>query len=166
MKKNKKTKGENDKTLEIFRNLTIHSKDELDDSIYFYSCKVLNVKDGDTVTVLVDTGFNTFSKVTLRLFQINAPEKKGSTKKMGVESMNALKKLLPRSSYCYLKSVKRKITRKNSPGTDIYERDKKGKFGRYLGILYIKEDNKDGSFTFMSINGWMVEMGFAEVYDI
>ena len=87
------------------------------------------IYDADTIKkVIVDKGFDSFHKSTIRFHRINAYEvklRKGTTpaqKKKGLEGRKYLRELLV--------------------GKDIYIRtikggSKKGKFGRYLGEVYI-----------------------------
>jgi micrococcal nuclease len=41
---------------------------------YWYTGKVLNVVDGDTVDLMVDLGFSVHHKIRVRLYGINTPE--------------------------------------------------------------------------------------------
>ena len=73
----------------------------------------------------------------LRLFGINAPEIKGKEKDKGIESGEALRRRIPEGSKIVIETVK----------------DKKGKYGRYLAIVFSEGEN---------INEWMVKNKFAE----
>ena len=48
--------------------------------LYWYEGDVTRVIDGDTLVVLVDLGFNIFTKATVRLYGIDTPEKFGVKK--------------------------------------------------------------------------------------
>lgn len=103
---------------------------------YTYNAKVVSVYDGDTITVDIDLGLKTFIKgEKIRLFGINAPEVRGESRAMGIISRDWLRaKILGKN--IILKTIK----------------DKKGKYGRYIGDIYI-----DG----VNINTEIVSQGFA-----
>tara|TARA_R110000824_G_scaffold371199_1_gene560880 strand:+ start:316 stop:687 length:372 start_codon:yes stop_codon:yes gene_type:complete len=46
--------------------------------LYNYHIEVLRVIDGDTIEVMVDYGFDQFGKETIRLYDIDTPETRGS----------------------------------------------------------------------------------------
>jgi len=77
--------------------------------LYTYSAQVVRVIDADTLTVMVDLGFGTFSKQKLRLRKINAPELSTPVGKKAGEYV--LKKLKP-GSCVVVKTY----------STDIYDR--------------------------------------------
>ena len=105
---------------------------------YIYeNTKVLNIIDGDTIDALVDLGFNTWKKVRIRFYGINAPETKGEEKPKGLISKNFIENLMPVDSYIKFESL----------GQD--------KYGRWLGILY-KDD--------LNINQHMIQEGMAVEY--
>jgi len=87
--------------------------------LYTYKAKVLKCVDGDTVDVLIDLGFNTFLKQRIRLAGINTPEsrtKREEEKILGLTAKYLLEQYL---------------------GEDVVIKTrKKGKYGRYLGIVY------------------------------
>jgi len=114
-------------------------------NLYQYRAFVTNVYDGDTITIEIDLGFNAFLKgEKVRLNRINAPEITGSTREKGLFARDYLRLLVLEKSII-IETIK----------------DKKEKYGRYLGELYIK--NEDGSW--MNINDHLVEKGFAEYKD-
>lgn len=90
-------------------------------SPYCYEASVLKIYDGDTLTVLVDLGFGTHVKQTLRLHRIDAPEVKGRTRKDGIAARDWLRQKIP------LGSVIKIVTHK----------DEKEKFGRYLADVIV-----------------------------
>ncbi|MDA0987320.1 MAG: thermonuclease family protein [Bacteroidetes bacterium] len=108
--------------------------------LFTYKAKVLSVYDGDTITVDIDLGLSVFaSGEKIRLHRINAPEVRGKSKKSGLKSRNYLRKLLLEKEI-YLETIK----------------DRKEKFGRYLGEIFIKEKEK-----FVNVNDLLVKKGFA-----
>jgi len=104
--------------------------------VYTYRAKIISVYDGDTVTALVDLGFGITNKIKIRLKGINTPELRGAERPRGLVSRDFLRE---------------KILDKDI----IVEtfRDKKGKYGRYIGTLWLDEEN---------INELLVEQGYAE----
>jgi micrococcal nuclease len=89
--------------------------------MYEYRAFVKKVYDGDTVTVDIDLGFDVVLKAQkIRLTRINAPEVRGKDRSKGLVSRDALRE----------KVLDKWITIKT-------KKDKKGKFGRWLGELWI-----------------------------
>lgn len=83
------------------------------------------VIDGDTVDVTIDLGFDILYKTRVRLWGINTPESRTrdlEEKERGLAAKRRLVELLSKD-VDYLLHTK-----------------EKGKFGRYLGILFKKED--------------------------
>ena len=105
--------------------------------MYTYRAKIISVYDGDTVTALVDLGFGITNKIKIRLKGINTPEIRGSERPRGLVSRDFLRK---------------KVLNKDV----IVEtfKDKKGKYGRYIGTLWLDEEN---------VNELLVEQGYAEI---
>jgi len=101
--------------------------------MYEYRAEVLRVVDGDTVDMLIDCGFSTFRKERVRLYGIDAPESRTrdkEEKKKGLAAKARLQELI--------KNTKKKIIIKT-------ELDKKGKYGRILGVLW--DENKRKNFN-------------------
>jgi len=110
--------------------------------MYQYQAKLIKVVDGDTVDLLVDCGFSIFTKQRVRLIGINAPETRTKNlieKEKGLASKDFLHKKLHGCKNILIKTTL----------------DKKGKYGRVLGELFV--DN-------ISINKEMLILGYAEVY--
>lgn len=108
---------------------------------YVYKATVDSIYDGDTMTCTIDCGFGVhLAKQKVRLFGINTPEVRGSEKEEGKKSRDAVReKVLGKD--ILLKTIK----------------DKKGKYGRYLGIIYIQEGDKQ-----VNINDWIIENNYGE----
>lgn len=106
---------------------------------YIYNANVKSVYDGDTITCDIDCGFGVIlKKQKVRLFGINTPEVRGESKDSGIISRDVLReKILDKD--ILLKTIK----------------DKKGKYGRYLGIIFIDGEN---------VNDWLVENNYAKEY--
>lgn len=116
------------------------------DGEWLYSCTVRRVVDGDTVDLDVDTGFDIHFRMRVRLYGFNAPEKR---KPNGPEATAHLSELIciPTQSCdltndgIFLESI----------------RDRRGKYGRYLGILWQLKTDK----SWVCINRVMVEAGYS-----
>jgi len=107
--------------------------------MYTYKAHVVSVYDGDTVTVDIDLGFDVHLRgLKVRLYGINAPELKGSTRSQGLISRDALRSRV----------LDKDITIKTLE-------DRQEKYGRWLGILTV-----DGE----EINTWMVRNYYAVSY--
>ena len=107
--------------------------------MYEYRAFVRKVYDGDTVTVDIDLGFDVVLKgQKIRLTRINAPEVRGKERPEGLVSRDALRE----------KVLDKWITIKT-------KKDKKGKFGRWLGELWVDDT---------CVNDWLLIEGYAEVY--
>ena len=108
--------------------------------MYEYSAEVKKVYDGDTITVDFDLGFGIIlRKQKIRLVGINAPEVRGKQREAGLKTRDSLRARI----------LGKTVTIKTS-------KDKKGKYGRWLGEVYIKDEN---------INQWLLNEGLASEYD-
>jgi len=115
--------------------------------LYHYKAEVLSVYDGDTVTLMIDQGMKHFARVKVRMIGIDTPEirtKDLEEKKRGYEAKD------------YLKS---RIEGK----TIIVQTLKKGKFGRWLGVMW--DYTEDADDLGESLNDEMIRMGHAKAYD-
>lgn len=107
--------------------------------MYEYRAYVSRVYDGDTITVDIDLGFGIVIKSQkIRLVRINAPEIRGDERQTGLVSRDALRD----------KIGNKWVTIKTS-------KDKKGKYGRWLGEVWIEN---------VCVNDWLISEGLAEVY--
>ena len=107
--------------------------------MYEYSAKVKKVYDGDTITVDFDLGFGIIlRKQKIRLVGINAPEVRGEQREDGLKTRDELRKRI----------LGKTVTIKTS-------KDKKGKYGRWLGEVFVKDEN---------INQWLLNEGLASKY--
>jgi micrococcal nuclease len=113
-------------------------------TLYHYKAKVTSVYDGDTCTVDIDLGIHTWIQgEKIRLNRINAPELRGSEKAKGLKSRDFLRSKID-GKEIILQTIK----------------DTKGKYGRYLGELWLEEPKGN----FMNINDLIVKEGFAEYH--
>ena len=107
--------------------------------MYEYKATVTKVYDGDTITVDFDLGFGILiRKQKIRLLGINTPEVRGPEKPQGIISRDALRQRI----------LGKVVTIKTS-------KDKKGKYGRWLGEVFVEEEN---------INQWLITEGYAKEY--
>lgn len=112
----------------------------MDHELYKYSAKVMSVYDGDTIRVDIDLGLKTWIKnESIRLHRINAPEVRGSEKAMGLQSRDFLRKLILKKDVI-IRTIK----------------DQKGKYGRYLGEIWLEKDGK-----YLNVNDLLVKEGYA-----
>tara|TARA_B100000700_G_scaffold225385_1_gene248640 strand:+ start:806 stop:1168 length:363 start_codon:yes stop_codon:yes gene_type:complete len=115
----------------------------MESKLYHYSAEVTRVVDGDTVDAFVDLGFDMHSKQRVRLYGINTPECRTRDKEEKVAGLAAKARL-------------KEMLRENKNKCVIKTRlDKKGKFGRVLGVLYVGK--KD-------LNKTLVSEGHAKPY--
>ena len=109
--------------------------------LYHYKAMVTAAYDGDTITVDIDLGLKTVVKgEKVRLNRINTPEVRGSEREAGLISRDWLRERI----------VGRSILIETF-------KDKKGKYGRYIGEIWLPEN--DG---YTNINDELVERGLAE----
>ena len=111
------------------------------DCKYRYQAELIRVIDGDTIVARVDLGFHVFTEQILRLHGINAVELRGEHRQLGLEAAEHLKALINIHSPLTIKTIK----------------DRTGKYGRYLVVLYGEDD--------LDLNLQMVHDGHAVVTD-
>lgn len=93
-------------------------------ALYHYRARVVAVHDGDTCTVDIDLGLTMWKHgEVVRLARINAPELAGASARAGAKSRDHLKSLIE-GKEIVLATI----------------RDKREKYGRYLGELWIDVD--------------------------
>ena len=105
-----------------------------------YRATVIRVVDGDTVDLDIDLGFFMTTRQRIRLAHIDAPEKRGQCKHAGIGAMRFLEKMLATEKPLYVRTTKT------------------GKFGRWLGELWIECDA-------VSVNQQMIDTGHALPYE-
>jgi micrococcal nuclease len=89
--------------------------------MYEYRAQVISVYDGDTLRADIDLGFGvTMSNQSIRLRGIDAPEIRGESREAGLASRDYLRALIEGMV----------VTLKT-------HRDSKGKYGRWLGDVYL-----------------------------
>ena len=98
--------------------------------MFEYNAKLLRVVDGDTIDAMVDLGFDTWKKIRVRFYGINAPESRTRDKvekTYGILAKNFVKSYLPVGSVQVLQT----------------EKDGTGKFGRILGKFLVYDKKED-----------------------
>lgn len=106
---------------------------------YLYAGKILQVKDGDTIKIEIDLGFNVKVTEVFRLLGVNCPESKGPEKPLGFIAKNRTNDLAMWSP---------QVT------VETYKDDS---FGRWLAKVYLL----DGS----CLNDILISEGFAVAWD-
>lgn len=105
---------------------------------YYYNAKVLDVYDGDTITVDVDFGFSIRMEMRIRLWGIDTPEIRGKERSNGLISRDYLREMILGKDII-LETIK----------------DSKGKYGRILGIIH---------FNGLNVNEHLINEGLAKKY--
>ena len=109
-----------------------------------YSCKLVRVVDGDTCDALIDLGFDTWVKKRIRFFGVDTWESRTRNleeKKKGLAAKEYVKDLLENSD----------------EGKFLLKSHGVGKYGRVLGELFVKGEDK-------SVNELLKENGHASEY--
>ena len=114
----------------------------MDSNLYLYKAIIISVYDGDTCRADIDLGLKVWIKnEKLRLLRINAPELRGEEKEQGKLSRDFLKEQI-----------------ENKEVILQTQKDKQGKYGRYLAEIWVKDEQDN----WCNVNNLMVEKGFAE----
>lgn len=104
--------------------------------MYQYKAELIKVIDGDTIDLQVDLGFHAFMKIRFRLNGVDTPEIRGESRDAGL-------------------IAKKFITDTLTTGELTVVSKKTGKYGRWLGVLFVNKTN---------INELMIEQGHAVPY--
>jgi len=105
--------------------------------MYEYNCEILRVVDGDTVDVSIDLGFDISYKSRVRLYGIDTPESRTRDKDEKARGLMSKEYLIDELS-------KGQVVIKT-------HKDKKGKFGRVLGEMYVGDRN----INLMMVDGFL-----------
>lgn len=122
----------------------------MQENLYKYKAHIISVYDGDTVTAIVELGFSVNFKLKIRLSLIDTPEIRGKEREAGLISRDALRELIL-----------------NKEVIIETEKDKTGKYGRYLATIYLPEpslNESDGQQSYININKWLVDNKYAKYY--
>ena len=113
--------------------------------LYTYRAMVTSVYNGDTCSIDIDLGLRTWIHgEKIRLLRIDAPEMRGEEREQGILSRDYLISLI-QDQEIILQTIQ----------------DKKGKYGRYLGEIWVKDKNGNH----FNVNDKMVSEGCAVYID-
>tara|TARA_R110001632_G_scaffold7932_4_gene31212 strand:+ start:1122 stop:1529 length:408 start_codon:yes stop_codon:yes gene_type:complete len=94
--------------------------------VYDYQCTIVRVVDGDTVDVDIDLGFDTWRRSErIRLYGVDTPE---------CRTLDAEEKAAGLLAKEFVEDAL------HVGGTYRLQTKEKGKFGRYLGTIYLTDD--------------------------
>lgn len=117
--------------------------------MFEYYAKVLKVVDGDTIDVMVDLGMGVHRKERLRFARINAWETRGEHKEKGKLAKARVEYFLPVGDKIIIKTQK----------------DKRGKFGRYLAEIIIPSNEWKEIKEDTNLNDLLLKEGHAVLYN-
>ena len=106
--------------------------------IYIYKASLIRVVDGDTVELMIDLGFSNFTKQTMRLYGIDAPEMRTAAGKKAKAWLEDA--LMPLGSI-YVQTLQHKTTAKRD------------KYGRFLAVLYRSESEMEQDMDYADAEG-------------
>lgn len=128
--------------------------------MFEYRARIVSIYDGDTLRADVDLGFGVWqAKQKFRLYGINTPEVRGPERADGIRVRDYLRQMIPDGSEVHIRSI----------------RDTTGKYGRYLGLIYLsaadmQNDNSTNAELAQgqgkSINSHLIRMDMAKPYMI
>lgn len=114
---------------------------ELPTQVYRYHGEVKEVYDGDTMTVVLDLGFNVMYEARIRLEGVDTPELRGDEREEGLEVRDHVRDLVLGKQVV--------VTSKE-----------KGKYGRWIGsVLFMK----DGQVK--DLGSYLVRNNMAGLYE-
>lgn len=117
--------------------------------MYEYKAIVTKIYDGDTITVDIDLGFGVWlKKQSIRLSGIDTPEIRGGEREDGLIARDILREWIPLGTEILL----------------VTEKDKTGKYGRYLGEIYPNDLVNMSDLFGISYNQRLLNEGLAEPY--
>ena len=124
----------------------IHPTNTVEIKMYEYKIKTIDhIVDGDTFDCSLDLGFNITHKIRVRMYGINTPESRTrdlEEKARGLASKKRLIELLEQHE-----------------GDLILQTNKKGKYGRYLGTVFVADEEHR-----VDINRLLITEGYAVEY--
>ena len=112
---------------------------------HIYSAKLQRVVDGDTCDALIDLGFDTWVKKRIRFYGVDTWESRTRNKEEKVKGLAA-------------KAFTKALLENSDDGKFSIISHGKGKYGRVLGELFVKGEEK-------SVNELLKENGHAYEYD-
>lgn len=121
------------------------------EELYTYKAQYVKNYDGDTITFLVDLGFKISFEIRVRLLGINTPEIKSSIveeRELAKKARDFVKSELTNADCIFLKTYK----------------DRKGKYGRYLGHVEYEIVDESGHGHVKHLTGELIENELGEEY--
>lgn len=140
------------------------------DHRYWYGARVVSVYDGDTLYLDLDLGTGIHNRgqdgrgLSVRMHGIQAPELKGQTRAAGLESRDALLRLVTGlDDVSALAHDDRRVVVPDDRGLVTVNtiRDATGKYGRLLARVYVQQP--DGRWC--DVNARLIALGHAVVRD-
>ena len=111
---------------------------------HIYSAKVVRVVDGDTADAMIDLGFDTWVKKRIRFYGVDTWESRTRNKEEKVKGLAA-------------KAYVKDLLENSDEGKFSIISHGKGKYGRVLGEIFVKGEEK-------SVNELLKENGHASAY--
>ena len=111
---------------------------------HIYSAKLVRVVDGDTADAMIDLGFNVWVKNRIRFMGVDAWESRTRNKEEKVKGLAA-------------KAYVKDLLENSDEGKFLLKSHGVGKYGRVLGELFVKGNEK-------SVNELLKENGHAYEY--
>lgn len=114
--------------------------------MYTYKAKLIRVIEGDTIDADIDLGFDISIRMRIKLFGISTPDPKSKDfdiREQGLVVKSKLIELLPKEFV--IETL----------------HNKRGKYGRTMGIVYVKDENN----KLININHTLIDLGLAEDYN-
>ena len=120
--------------------------------IYIYKAELIRVIDGDTVELMIDLGFSQFTKQTMRLYGIDAPE---------------IRTLAGKAAKAWLWEALQPLEAIYVQTIQLSTKAKRDKYGRFLAVLYsefgdVHTKLPEKRLALESINSQMIEVGHAK----
>ena len=107
-----------------------------------YPATVTKVLDGDTIEVIIDLGLGVTKKETIRFLGVSAPEIRLNSKLPKEESAKQKARGLEVKRLLEEKIINKEVTLQTV-------KDRRGKYGRLLGIIFLKGED---------INKWVTNL--------
>lgn len=115
--------------------------------MYTYKAKLVRVINGDTLDIEIDLGFDIIIKQRLKLYGINTPDSRSTNVTIKQKGLDVKQRLIGI------------LTKEFKVETML---NKRGKYGRILGKVYIVDENDNE----VCINELLVDEGLAVRYNI
>jgi len=125
---------------------TLMELQELQLPTYTYKATVIRVIDGDTIDVELDVGLHITIRKRLRLIDIDAYEKRGEERELGLIATDRMEELVLGGAEVMVQTVM----------------DTTGKYGRLLATVWARDSITE---DFVNVNQLMVTEGHAVPYE-